>query len=164
MRGTDIREAGRYRILDVRAAGTGHIYPPNYKIQELMEDFAVWISSPEAKSLHPIEYASRIHCKLISIHPFRDGNGHVARLMMNLALCQEGYPIAVIPNAKRKEYIDALIYAQDHQDDISLFMGMLADSEKESLTDYLKIILSIPDEMRKKSLYDEEIQLFFRNR
>ncbi|MDM8552583.1 Fic family protein [Desulfobacterales bacterium HSG2] len=154
MRGTDRKDAGRYRTLDVRAAGTGHLYPPNYRIQELMEDFVTWMASAEAKSLHPLEYASGIHYRLVSIHPFRDGNGRAARLIMNLVLCQKGYLIAVIPNSKRKEYIDALVHAQKYQDDISPFMEILTDSEKESLADYLRIILSKPADMREKMLYD----------
>ncbi|MCP4345049.1 MAG: Fic family protein [Desulfobacterales bacterium] len=162
MREIDRKEAGRYRTLNVRAAGTDHVYPPNYMVRELMEDFVKWMNSDGAKSLHPLKYAGEVHYRLVSVHPFRDGNGRTARLIMNLMLIRNGYVTAVIPFAKRKDYIDSLFYAQNRQGDISLFTEILADSEKESLTDYLSMIFSRPENLRKKTCYDREAELFLR--
>lgn len=103
-------EAGRYRTLDVRAAGTEHIYPPHYQVPEMMAEFASWIASDDAQALHPVEYATQVHYRLVSIHPFRDGNGRAGRLLMNMFLMRAGYPIAVITNARRAQYLAALIY------------------------------------------------------
>lgn len=142
MRGIDRNEAGRYRTLDVRAAGTEHVYPPHFRLRELMEKFVEWLNSSDAAKLHPVEFASEEHYRFVSIHPFRDGNGRVGRLLMNLTLLRHGYPIAVITNERRKEYIDALVYAQDHQDDTSALLELVADTSQVSLIEYLRILLT----------------------
>ena len=59
-------------------------------------------------NLHPVEYAAMIHAKFVNIHPFIDGNGRVARLLMNLALLQAGYNITIIPPVVRADYIRAI--------------------------------------------------------
>src|SRR5262245_56447447 len=140
IRGIDRNEAGRYRTLDVRAAGTEHVYPPHLRLRELMENFVYWLNSSDAAKLHPVEFASEAHYRFVSIHPFRDGNGRVGRLLMNLTLLRHGYPIAVIANERRKEYIDALVYAQDHQDDTSALLELVADTSRASLIEYLRTL------------------------
>ncbi len=140
IRGIDRDEAGRYRALDVRAAGTEHVYPPHFRIRELMENFVEWLNSPGAAKLHPVEFASEAHYRFVSIHPFRDGNGRVGRLLMNLTLLRHGYPIAVLTNERRKEYIDALVYAQEHNDDASRLLELVADTSRISLIEYLRML------------------------
>lgn len=110
MKGQEAQDRGGYRSLDVKAAGTGHRYPSHLKVPELMRDFGVWLGqeSPD----HPVIRASEAHFRFVTIHPFRDGNGRVGRLLMNLLLLQNGYPIAVIPLAKRADYILCLELAQ----------------------------------------------------
>lgn len=149
MRGVNRDEAGRYRTLDVRAAGTDHLYPPHYQLQELMTAFVEWLNSASARQLHPVEYATEAHYRFVSIHPFRDGNGRVGRLLMNLILLKHGYPIAVITNERRKQYIDAIVYAQDLQDDVSKLLYLVIDASRESLIEYLRI-LSTAEESREK--------------
>lgn len=151
MRGIDRAEAGRYRRLDVKAAGTEYAYPPHYQLQELMGSFVEWLNSEVAQGLHPIVYAAQAHYRFVSIHPFRDGNGRVGRLLMNLILLRRGYPIAVITNERRKEYIDVLIFAQQHQDDISGLVSMVADASRESIIEYLRV-LSTAEESKGKGL------------
>lgn len=114
MKGQDGQDRGGYRSLDVKAAGTGHRYPSHLKVPELMRDFSEWLGleSPD----HPVIRASEAHLRFVTIHPFRDGNGRVGRLLLNLLLVQNGYPIAVIPLAKRAEYISSLEQAQGDGD------------------------------------------------
>lgn len=150
MRGVDRVEAGRYRTLDVRAAGTEHVYPPHYQLQDLMTSFVEWLNSETAKRLHPVEYATEAHYRFVSIHPFRDGNGRAGRLLMNLILLKHGYPIAVITNERRKQYIDALVYAQEHGDDASRLLELVVDASRESLIEYLRI-LSTAEESKEKA-------------
>lgn len=159
MRGVDRDEAGRYRTLDVRAAGTEHVYPPHYQLQDLMTGFVEWLNSVAANQLHPVEYATEAHYRFVSIHPFRDGNGRAGRLLMNLILLKHGYPIAVITNQRRKKYIDALVYAQEHHDDSSRLLELVADANRESLIEYLRI-LSTADESRGKGapFYQEMLE------
>ena len=61
----------------------------------------------ERDNFHPVEFAALLHKKFIFIHPFKDGNGRVARLLMNACLIQDGYIPAVIPPILRREYIDS---------------------------------------------------------
>lgn len=156
MRGVSPEEAGRYRGLDVKAAGTDHVYPPHFHLTALMRDFVSWLASGKAKLEHPIVFATEAHYRFVSIHPFRDGNGRVGRLLQNLILIRHGYPIAVITNERRSSYIDALAYAQSNNDDVDELIKIVADASHESIIDYLRILLTA-SESRAKSLpiYDE---------
>ncbi|MEG4458864.1 Fic family protein [Microcoleus sp. N9_A1] len=97
-------EAGRYRQLDVKAAGTEYLYPPHYLLSDLMPEFIQWLNSDQIKSLHPLEFAAEAHLRFVSIHPFRDGNGRTGRLLMNLLLLRGGYPIVTVSNEVRAAY------------------------------------------------------------
>lgn len=107
MKGQAHGDSGRYRTLDVKAAGTGYVYPSHLKVQELMTDFMAWLANP-TPAVHPVERASEAHLRFVTIHPFRDGNGRVGRLLLNLLLLRHGYPIAVLNVGQRAEYIGAL--------------------------------------------------------
>jgi Fic family protein len=133
-------EAGCYRTMDVMAAGTNYRYPPHYLLSQLMSDFVGWLNSEAALSLHPVEYAEIAHYRFVSIHPFRDGNGRTARLLMNLLLIRAGYPIVVIHNRVRNDYINALAYGQQHQDDLSQLMDLIFDETIASLVELLGLL------------------------
>lgn len=133
-------EAGAYRTLDVRAAGTGYVYPPHYQVRELMDVFASWLASEAAKDLHPVAFASEAHYRLVTIHPFRDGNGRTARLLMNLCLLRAGYPITVIDNAQRALYISALAWAQSHGDDFGRLTVLVSEACRTSFLEYLRLL------------------------
>ncbi|WP_220347584.1 Fic family protein [Thalassotalea euphylliae] len=158
MRGISIEEAGRYRQLDVRAAGTGHTYPAHFLVSGLMDEFVDWMNSQEAKSLHPLKLATEVHYRFVSIHPFKDGNGRTARLLMNLSLLRSGYPIVIIDNQKRSEYINSLVFAQDNHDNTDELFGMILDGSEESLIDYLKISSTAAASQGKGELFYEEVQ------
>ena len=88
-------------------------------------------------SCHPVVFSAMVHKRFVLIHPFGDGNGRVARLLMNLALLQEGYTITVIPPILRSEYISALEKA--HVDDRD-FITFIAERVKETQRDYLRLL------------------------
>ena len=70
--------------------------------------------------------------RFVFIHPFKDGNGRIARLLLNTALIQDGYLVAVIPPVLRYEYIELLEKA--HRDDkpFELFIAeRVIESQKE---------------------------------
>ncbi|MEP6490968.1 Fic family protein [Microcoleus vaginatus GB2-A3] len=91
-------EAGRYRQLELKAAGTEYLYPPHYLLLGLMREFIQWLNSDKIRSLHPLELAAKAHLRFVSIHPFRDGNEPTGRLLMNLLLLRAVYPIVIISN------------------------------------------------------------------
>jgi Fic family protein len=92
LRTIDDEEAGRYRRGNVRITGPTFVPPDMTAVPGLMHDFAVWLASAETHVLHAVEFAALAHFKLVDIHPFIDGNGRTARLLMNLILLRAGYP------------------------------------------------------------------------
>jgi len=87
----DAKQAGKYRKRRVIITGTDFIPPAPERIPEMMKAFVDRIPDQRA-AYHPIQFAAIIHEELVTIHPFIDGNGRAARLLMNLALLQAGYP------------------------------------------------------------------------
>jgi Fic family protein len=164
---TGQNEAGRYRTLDVRAAGTEHVYPPHYRLPELMEGFVAWLSSGAAAGQHPVEYAAEAHYRFVSIHPFRDGNGRAGRLLMNLVLLRAGYPIAVIPNERRGEYIDALVHAQEHGQehggDTGRLTRLIALACRESFVEYLRTLSTAADSQGRGLPFYQEMVAFLQS-
>ena len=153
-------EAGSYRTLDVMAVGTNYRYPPHYLLSQLMGDFVSWLNSESALSLHPVEYASIAHYRFVSIHPFRDGNGRTARLLMNLLLIRSGYPIVVINNQVRNNYINALAYGQQNQDDLSQLYDLVFDAAIASLVEVLRLLVTASSSRGKGQAFYQEITDF----
>jgi Fic family protein len=153
-------EAGSYRTLDVMAAGTNYRYPPHYLLSQLMGDFAIWLNSESALRLHPVEYATIAHYRFVSIHPFRDGNGRTARLLMNLLLIRAGYPIVVIDNQIRNDYINALAYGQQNQDDLSQLYDLVFDATISSLMEVLRLLVTASSSRGKGQAFYQEITDF----
>lgn len=82
----------------------------------LMGDLVDWYNDAEQEGkLSPVELAALFHYRYIRIHPFEDGNGRIARLMMNYILARHGYPMIVVRNRKKNEYLEAL-----HQTDLEV--------------------------------------------
>lgn len=95
LRGIDKEDAGKFRSVPVLISGSQHIPPQPWHIDKLVEDYFVFYQENKATH-HPITLAAELHERLVTIHPFIDGNGRTARLVMNLLLLQYGYPIAII--------------------------------------------------------------------
>ncbi len=150
MKGQANGDSGRYRNLDVKAAGTEHVYPSHLKIQELMESFVAWLNGHS--EVHPVDFATEAHLRFVTIHPFRDGNGRVGRLLLNLLLLRHGYPIAVLHVSQRAEYIGALerIQAGGSCDALDvLIRGAVAKSLCETLETALSsAAVVVPDDLR----------------
>ncbi len=75
----------------------------------LMTDLVDWYNAAEKEGrLSPVELAALFHYRYIRIHPFEDGNGRIARLMMNFILCRHDYPMIVVRSRNKSEYLEAL--------------------------------------------------------
>lgn len=82
----------------------------------LMSDLVDWYNEAEQDAkLSPVELAALFHYRYIRIHPFEDGNGRIARLMVNYILSRHGYPMVVVRGRKKNEYLEAL-----HQTDLEV--------------------------------------------
>jgi len=156
-------EAGCYRQLDVMAAGTNYIYPPHYLLSQLMTDFVIWLNSNVALTLHPVEYATMAHYRFVLIHPFRDGNGRTARLLMNLLLIRAGYTIVVINNQIPNDYINALAYGQQNQNDLSRLFDLVCDAVISSLVETLRLVVTASSSREKGQVFYQEITDFIDN-
>jgi len=108
--GIDNQNAGFYRNVPVRLSGSRTVLPNPRKVPDLMSAFHQWLQS--SQDIHPIDLAAEAHYRLVTIHPFVDGNGRTARLLMNFILLCHGYPPAIIRKSERGKYLDALEKAQ----------------------------------------------------
>ena len=133
----DAKQAGKYRKSRVIITGTDFIPPAPERIPDLMESFIAGLSEARAKH-HPVEFCAIIHKELVTIHPFIDGNGRAARLLMNLALLQAGYPLAIIPPILRRDYLDTL--NKTHKGNDGPFITFIAGVCYESTKEYLRLL------------------------
>jgi Fic family protein/DNA-binding XRE family transcriptional regulator len=140
LRGINPEDAGRYRRVQVMIKGNSYMPPQPFMVSKEMEDFFIWYETHK-NNLHPIILAAELHERLVTIHPFIDGNGRTSRLVMNLMLLQNGYVIANIKGDydSKMQYYNALETAQtkNNKEDFILF---IAQNEKECLERYLEII------------------------
>lgn len=128
-------EAGYYRTVSVRISGSAVVLPNPRKVPDLMDAFIQWLKKDQSQ--HPVALAAEAHYRLVTIHPFVDGNGRSARLLMNLILLMKGYPAAIIPPGERLDYLAALEKAQlgGTKND---FFSIIANAVDRSLDIYLK--------------------------
>lgn len=127
--------AGRYRNMRVIITGSHYPTVAPEKIHKEMDGLFNWVSR-QRDGMHPIEFAAEFHKRFVFIHPFKDGNGRVARLLMNLALIQEGYLPAVIPPVLRMDYVSLLERAHRDAHD---FIGFIGERELESQKEILRL-------------------------
>lgn len=126
--------AGRYRESEVFIKGASVEFPLPYKVIYHMKEFIRWLEAQQGG--HPVRVAADAHFKLVSIHPFVDGNGRTARLLMNLILIINGYPMAIIRNEDRIGYLDAVNIGQT-KGNLEMFYTVIEEAEEHSLNAYL---------------------------
>jgi len=132
----DNEQAGRYRTHQVFITGTEYVPPTAEEVPTLMKEFAAELNTKK-HTLHPVLFAAFIHRRLVDIHPFVDGNGRTARLLMNLVLVNKGYCVVSIPPIWRGEYISALMAAQQVKSPTDEpFNTLIAECELEAQRDY----------------------------
>lgn len=138
LKSIDNKNAGEYRNSNVLISGSNHRPPEHFLIKERMKELVDWYNNNK-NILHPIKLAAEFHFRYVYIHPFIDGNGRSARLLMNLILMRNGYPITVIKTEDREEYMKALEKASTlgECDD---FIRLVAGAVDKSIDTYLYII------------------------
>ena len=151
-----LKDAGKYRTGNVRITGSS-ITPPRYtKIIPLMDEY---IHTIKSLKIHSLKKAAFIHHRLVWIHPFFDGNGRVARLLMNLFLMQQEYPPVILKQEQRKTYYNVLHQADNGT--VSPLAEFIAKAMNESLQLYLSVFIDdehiIPlKELAQHSSYSQE--------
>ena len=134
--GTSLKsEAGLYSQHRRRIAGSMVVFPNPVKVPVLMEELGHWLNQSSASP----EVALEAHLRLVSIHPFSDGNGRTARLLMNLLLFKDGYPPLVIRPEDRLDYIQSIEKYQ-LEENTADYEAFMLSRLNVSLDDYLKFL------------------------
>lgn len=133
--GIDEYGAGIYRRTDVFIRGSTAEFPPPNAIPAAMHTFIHWLQS--IQEVHPVRVAADAHFRFVSIHPFIDGNGRTARLLMNLILSIHGYPMTVIRNEDRTKYL-ATFEAAQRKHDMQPFYTIVETAVERSLDMYIQ--------------------------
>merc|ERR1719464_351384 len=106
------------------------LFAPPLEVENLLKNLLQWLSRSTAKGVHPFLLAVSCHTIFVRIHPFRDGNGRMARLLMNYVLLRAGYPALIVLTAKKTQYFEALrAWDSGSTETLTKFMlGMLEES------------------------------------
>lgn len=140
LKSIDSDNAGKYRSVGVRIGGSEHKPPEAMLLDQLMEDYYRHYQRQKSQ-LHPVILAAEMHERLVSIHPFIDGNGRTSRLVMNFILLKNGYTIANLKGdqSSRLEYYKALEDVKVNNN-TEPFYHLILDKVKESLEEHLAMV------------------------
>jgi len=131
-------KAGQYRKVNVIITGSHHNDKlPGYSAVPEQMRLLVTALTDKRSTLHPVEYAARVHQEFIVIHPFADGNGRVARLLLNHALIAQGYPPVIISPAFKHEYIHALEASHERP---QVLVEYIAEQVLQAQRDYIRLL------------------------
>ena len=150
-------DAGAYRKVPVEISGSGFAPPGPESVPVQMQEFADWCSAasmPEEAdfaSIRGLLAAAVAHTWFVTVHPFIDGNGRVARLLMNLLLMRYGFPVAIVSREDRLRYYDALETSQSS--DLTPVCVLLAECIEESLEEYERAV----QEQREQTEWAESL-------
>ena len=128
----DNKNAGLYRNENVLISGAKYIPPKHFELDYLMQKLMKEYGK-EWKNFHPIVRATLLHGEFVKIHPFSDGNGRTARLLLNFELMRCGYTPVIIKNEQRVTYYDVLDYAHtttNYGPFIKLVSDLVVESEE----------------------------------
>jgi len=134
----DNLNAGKYRMENVLISGAKHI-PPDYLMVPVQMQKLVYEDNREWIHYHPVVRAALLHGEFVKIHPFIDGNGRTARLLLNLVRMSNGYPPIVIKKESRLAYYEALDTAHTTLN-YSKFVHLIATLVFEAEQLWLKIL------------------------
>jgi Fic family protein len=132
----DAGAAGVYRTVRVFVSGSHYPCPPPERVPAAMSALFKEAAARRA-ALHPVCFAAWLRKAFVFIHPFVDGNGRVARLLMNMALFQRGHPATLVPPVLRHEYYAALEQARADEE---TFFRFIAGCHLEAQRDYLRLL------------------------
>lgn len=118
--------AGKIRNYQVGISGCKFLPPSPTELSAELTDFFKWYNKNMNKH-HPVVLAGLVHLRLVTIHPFGDGNGRITRLLMNIVLNNNNFPLFIIDYKHRKNYYSALEKSQTKDDD-SYFLSWFIKS------------------------------------
>lgn len=134
LKNIDDKNAGAYRNNNVIISGADHTPPDFTQVASEMKAFIDSYKNIFSK-MHPVERSARVHSDFVKIHPFIDGNGRTARLLMNLELMKDGFPPVVLPVEKRLDYYESLDMAHV-KNNFQPFLELTAEIVKNGFNPY----------------------------
>jgi Fic family protein len=133
----DNQNAGTYRTINVGISGSKHTPSHFLQVSDEMKKLFTWYENNK-NNFHPVELATIFQFKFVYVHPFADGNGRTARLLLNLFLMLNGYPPIVIKAdpQDRLEYYNTLETASVNNN-LEPFLQLIIKCTEESLNRYI---------------------------
>lgn len=131
----NIMTGGVYRTVEVRISGSKHRPPAPSVMYQQIKSF--YEDMPYKSQMSAVEFSSWTHAEFVKIHPYVDGNGRTARMIMNYQLMANGFLPVSIAKENRLEYFEAL-EAYAINEELKPFTEMIALLEEQRLDEYLK--------------------------
>ncbi len=142
------------------STGETYYFTPPEHVKSAMSDLIDWYRAQEREAEHPIIIAATFHYRFVRIHPFDDGNGRMARLLMNLILIKHGYTVALVRMDGREEYLRELEQV-DKTENLTDFIHYIARCCEYSLNLHLKAARG--ESIEEVDDIDRDIALFRRS-
>ncbi len=135
--------AGELRLVNVSAGRGGKSYPSYQKVPQRLEDFCCWLNGERKQTFEDAisiyEFSFEAHYRLVTLHPWVDGNGRMARLLMNFLQMEKGLLPTILKKENEAAYIEALAKSQEKKDNsyfLSFMLEDLADFLEMSIQEY----------------------------
>ena len=134
----DAENAGSFRKIPIFVSGSDHVFPAPEEVKPEMDRLGVWMKE-EREQYHPVEFAALLHLRFVTIHPFIDGNGRTARLLLNLALIQRGYLPVIVPPILKLDY-NGFIRRYQNTGDAQPFVRFVCEQEVETQKEMSRLL------------------------
>ena len=135
--------AGDLRLVNVSAGRGGKSYLNYQKVPQRLEDFCTWLNGERQKTFSDVASAYALsfeaHYRLVTIHPWVDGNGRTCRLLMNMIQMEQGILPSILKKENKAKYIEALAISQDREDSslfVQFMMNSMVDFIRKSIAEY----------------------------
>lgn len=153
----DPTNAGKFRNIQVMISGSRHSPPNPELVPELIRDMITFYNQ-HSGLIPDVILAADMHRKFVNIHPYVDGNGRTARLLMNLILIRNGYPVANIKgDSESRQFYYKTLQLADDTDDYEPFQLFIAKTVRASCIQWLKLI-SVNTSCDKGEIFFEHIE------
>lgn len=126
---------GEYRNIGVIITGSEHRPPEPFEVPIKMMELMEWVRAN--KDTNPIIVSAIAHHEFVKIHPFADGNGRTARIILNLLLLKKGYPICNIKRTERPAYYQSLSAADNGN--YEPIIDVVASNCNELFSEYIRV-------------------------
>lgn len=134
----DSENAGSFRKIPIFVSGSDYVFPAPEEVSREMDRLGEWMNK-ERDGFHPVEFAALLHLKFVTIHPFVDGNGRTARLLLNLALIQCGYLPVIVPPILKLDY-NGFIRRYQNTGDKAPFVQFICEQELETQREMSRLL------------------------